>query len=162
MKAGGKVPAIVSKRNHFHSADELVEDALPFLPDQFKHPNFRQWLLRYTETVIKSVAAHYGLAASRGIEQAAELLCDPDYYETRRQYRAKMRRDMKEQAAKQEWERLERKNCPTAEQIAEQVRWTENQIDYHHVAMGRYEQELARLRMLTPKNIRLVAPKKIQ
>src|SRR5271157_5524519 len=119
------IPMVVSKRNHFRPADELVEDALPLLPDQFKHPDFRKWLTRYTETVIKSVASHFGLAASRGIEQAAELLCDPDYYETRRQQRAKGRRDWQEQQARQEWERLERLNCPTAEQIEEQIKWSE-------------------------------------
>lgn len=162
MKDGSKVPAIVSKRNQFKAADELVEDALPFLPDQFKHPDFQKWLLRYTETVIKSVAEHYGLAASRGIEQAADLLCDPEFYETRRRRRAKWRRDMQEQIAKQEWERLERQNCPTAEQIAQQIQFAERQVEYHHVSMGRYEQEAARLRALTPKNIRLVAPKKVQ
>ena len=86
-----KVPPVVSKRNEFHSADELVENALPRLPDQFQHPDFRKWLTAYTETTIKSVAMHFATAASRGIEQAAELLCDPEFYETRRQRRAKWR-----------------------------------------------------------------------
>jgi hypothetical protein len=75
------IPPIVSKRNHFTPADELVEDAVGFLPDQYKHENFRGWLTRYTETVIKSVASHFGLAAQRGIEQTANLLCDTEFYQ---------------------------------------------------------------------------------
>lgn len=156
------IPAVVSKRNEFSPADELVETHLPYLPEQFKHPDFRKWLTRYTEAVIKKVAHHFGVAAERGIEQAAELLCDPEFYETRRQKRANWRRQMADQTAKQEWERMERQMCPTAEQIAEQIKWSEEQVKYHQVELAKHETNLERLRAMRPKNIRLVPPKSIR
>ena len=112
--------------------------------------------------MIKSVASHFGVAASRGIEQAAELLCDPDFYETRRQRRAKWRRDQQEYQAKQEWDRIERLNCPTAEQIAEQIKWSERQVEYHQVEQAKHEKNLERLRAMVPKNIRIVPSKNVQ
>lgn len=156
-----RVPPIVSKRNEFSPADEFVETHVQNLPDQFKHPDFRVWLLRYTETVIKGIASDFGIAASRGIEQAANLLCDPEFYETRRKRRAKRRRDMAESQAKQDWERIERDNCPTAEQIAEQVSWAERQIAYHQRQEIFYQQRLVELKAKSPKNIRIF-PKSVQ
>ena len=162
MKEEGKIPPVVSKRNEFTPADELVENAIHFLPEQFKHLNFRKWLTTYTETTIKSVAMHFGVAASRGIEQAATLLCDPEFYETRRKRRAQWRRQMEEQEAKQKWDRIERQNCPTAEQLQEQIKWSEGQVEYHRAELAKHQQSLERLRSLVPKNIRLVPPKTIQ
>ena len=176
MKEEGKIPPVVSKRNEFTPADELVENAIHFLPEQFKHPNFRKWLTTYTETTIKSVAMHFGVAASRGIEQAATLLCDPEFYETRRKRRAQWRRQMEEQEAKQsapsmpdqpsclaqQWDRIEWQNCPTAEQLQEQIKWSEGQVEYHRAELAKHQQSLERLRSLVPKNIRLVPPKTIQ
>ena len=160
MKSTRAIPMIVSKRNQFRPADELVEYALPHLPDQFKHQDFRKWLTRYTETVIKSVASHFGVAAQRGIEQAAHLLCDPEFYETRRKQRATQRQQWKESQAKQEWERKERMHCPTAEQIAEQIKWSEHEIEYHRSQLSKHETALEQLRKLVPKNIRIVPQKK--
>ena len=154
-------PNVVSKQNHFTPADEFVEEAMPYLPEQFKHISFRPWLLRYTEGVIKQVATHFGTAAERGIEQAAELLCDPNFYETRKKRRAEQRRNWKEQEAKQEWDRIERQHCPTAEQIAQQIKWSTDQIAYHSDQMEKHKVALDRWHDMTPKNIRMV-PKKVQ
>lgn len=158
----GEIPAVVSKRNEFSPADEFVENALPYLPSQFKHVNFRGWLLQYTETVIRGVAHHFGVAADRGIQQAAELLCDPAFYETRRQKRAKWREQMQVQAEKQRLEAAERRLCPTAEQIAQDTKWCEDQLAYHEAGAEKCRATLERLRALSPKNIRLVPFHKIQ
>lgn len=155
------IPTIVSKRNEFRPADELVEDALPHLPDQFKHPDFRVWLLRYTEACIKSVASHFGIAAQRGIEQAAELLCDPDFYETRRQRRTERNKKMKEERAKQEWERIERTLAPTVEQIEESIKWNERQLAYYQGIVLKHEEALHKLRQTAPKHLQ-VAPRIVQ
>lgn len=154
-------PNIVSKRNEFTPADEFVEGAIPNLPEQFQHATFRAWLLRYTETVIRGVAYHFSTAADRGIQQAAELLCDPEFYETRKKRRENQRRSWKEQQAKQEWERIERQLCPTAEQIAQQIASCTNQVEYHTSQIEKYKATLERLHEMTPKNIRLV-PKGVQ
>lgn len=154
-------PNIVSKRNDFTPADEFVEEELPYLPEQFQHANFRPWLLRYTESVIKRVALHFSTAADRGIQQAAELLCDPDFYETRKKRRENQRRSWKEQQAKQEWDRIEATMCPTAEQIAQQIQSCTNQLAYHTEQAEKYKVTLERLHEITPKNIRMV-PKRVQ
>ena len=162
MKKTSAIPAVVSKRNEFLPAEELVENALPYLPDQFKHPDFRAWLTRYTETVIHDVAHDFEVGAAKGIGQTADLLCDPDFYATRRERRARERRRWEEEKTKQEWERIEAENCPTAEQIAKKIEWSEEQVVYHQNEIARHEQNLERLRVMVPKNIRLVPSKSIQ
>lgn len=154
-------PNIVSKRNQFTPADEFVEDAMPYLPEQFKHDSFRAWLLRYTETVIKGVAYHFSTAADKGIQQAADLLCDPEFYETRKKRRAEQKRSWKEQEAKQEWERIEKQHCPTAEQITQQIKSCTGQVAYHTEQLEKYKAALEHWQEMTPKNIRLI-PKGIQ
>jgi hypothetical protein len=162
MSAADAVPAVVSKRNQFDSAEELVEGALPYLPEQFKHPAFKSWLQRYTETVIHSVGRSFSVAAERGIQQATELLCDPEYYATKRQRRARERRRWEEDRAKQEMERIECMSCPTAEQIGKQIVACEHHAEYHREQLALYEKSLERLHAMVPKNIRLVPTKKIK
>lgn len=145
-----KIQPIVSQRNHFECADDLVENALHLLPNEFKHPNFRVWLVRYTERVIKSTASAFGVAAQRGIEQAAELLCDPKFYETKSKRRAETIKRMKEQRAQQEWERIERTLAPTAEQIEDQIRWRQRQVTYYQGKADEHVIELAKLQRMTP------------
>lgn len=156
MSNANPIPAVVSKRNEFTPADEFVENALPYLPAQFQHENFRPWLLKYTEGVIRGVAHHFGVAATRGIEQAAELLCDPEFYQTRKQRRAKEKQRMEEYQAKQNWDQMERRLCPTADQVAHDIKWCEDQLAYHQNSAKNCESRLASLRSMTPKNIRLV------
>jgi hypothetical protein len=150
------IPAVVSKRNEFTPADEFVENAIPYLPEQFQHEKFHYWLLKYTETVIKGVAHHFGVAAERGIEQAAELLCDPEFYQTRRARRSKQRQQIQDQVDKQKWEAMERRLCPTAEQIQHDIKWCEGQLAYHESGVEKNKAALERLRAMTPKNIRIV------
>ena len=161
MSLASSIPAVVSKRNEFTPADEFVENSMPYLPKEYQHVNFRAWLLKYTEEVIKGVASHFGLAAERGIAQAAELLCDPEFYETRKQRRAKQRRQWEEEKTKQEWDRIEQTMCPTAEQIEKQIKWAEQNLAYHESQAEKSRQRLNTLRSTTPRNIRLV-PKGIQ
>jgi hypothetical protein len=161
MNNANSIPKIVSKRNEFTPADEFVENAIPYLPKEFQHVNFRAWLLTYTEGVIKGVASHFGLAAERGIAQAAQLLCDPEFYETRRQRRAKWRKDMENQHQKAELERIERKVCPTAEQVAHDIKWCEDQLSYHQSEVSKCVNRLEELRELKPKNIRIIS-KRVQ
>lgn len=155
------IPNIVSYRNHFSPADELVDKGLPFLPNQFKHENFRAWLTRYTETVIKSIASDLAVGAQRGIEQTANMLCDPGFYELRKKRRMQERKRWKEERAKQEWERIERQHCPTAEQIKQQVAYSEREIKYCEAQIAKHTENLARLRNIAPKNIRFT-PKSVQ
>lgn len=151
---------VVSQRNHFESADDLVEDSVYRLPDQFKHPDFRAWLVRYTEATIRRVARSFIVGAERGIEQAAELMCDPDFYETKKKRRAENVKQNKERRAKEDWERIERTLTPTAEQIEDQIKWRLGQIAYYQGQVDANEVELAKLRKLAP-HMRVV-PKSVQ
>jgi hypothetical protein len=155
------IPAIVSRRNQFGPADELVEDALPFLPDQFKHEHFKAWLVRYTETVIKSVASDFGVAAQRGIEQAADLLCDPAFYATRRKRHATSRKKAAEERAQQAWERAQREACPTQEQLEEQVKHFESRRAYYQAQADSMEVKLHALRATSPQPLS-AAPRRVQ
>ena len=108
------------------------------------------WLLNYTETVIRGVAHHFGVAAERGIAQAAELLCDPEFYQTRKEKRKRWRQQMEEQQAKQKWDNMERRLCPTAEQIQHDIKWCEGQRAYHEDGVEKNRAALERLRGANP------------
>jgi hypothetical protein len=149
-----KIPPIVSQRNHFRPADELVEAALLRHPDKSEH--FKQWLTTYTESVIKNVADHFGLAAERGIKQAANLLCDPAFYETRRKRRTEWLRQMRESEERQNQERIERQTCPTAEHIEQALKYSEQSVAYHQKELAKHEANVQRLRAMSPRNIRLI------
>lgn len=150
-------PRLVSRRNHFDSAAQLVDAGMMHVPDELKHPNLAKWLLRFTEGVIRNVATAFATGAQKGIEQTAELLCDPDFYEHQREGRRKYLKQAREQQAHDEWERIQRKTCPTAQQLAEQIRWCDNQIVYHEQQMKKYREKLVELHGKQPMSIELRA-----
>jgi len=146
----------VSKRNEFTCAEELVEDALPHIPPGIPP---RSWLLTYTESVIRRLAHEFSVGAERGVLQTAELLCDPDFYETRKRRRTNQMKSWKQQQQMQEAEQRERLTCPTAEQLTQQIKNTKEQIDWHDKQLQGYRQQLERLEKMKTKNIRLVPRK---
>ena len=139
---------IVSKRNHFDSAAEIVDAA--FVPDELKHPNLSAWLLRYTEHVIQRVQHSFARAAERGIEQAAALICDPDFYEHRKESRKKALKQWRDREQEQEQERLQRKHWPTAEQIAQDIAWCDRELVYYHKQIEKYQAKLKELHAKLP------------
>ena len=156
-----KLPAIVSGRNHFRCAAEMVSDAMERLPDQFKHEKFQAWLLHYTELTIKSVASNYGTAAQRGIEQAADLLCNPTFYAQRKRRSATEMRRIRERQAQEQFERKQIELCPTAEQIEDMAAYHQRNIRYHKDRISENEIALAKLAQRSPTVI-TVAPEKVQ
>jgi hypothetical protein len=68
---------------------------------------------------------------------------------------------MEVQYQKAELERIERKVCPTAEQIAHDIKWCEDQLAYHQSGVSNCEIRLEELRRLEPKNIRIIS-KRVQ
>ena len=151
-----KAPPVVSKRNDFNCADDLVADAVIQLPEKYRDEKFHPWLVRYTENVIHRVSRSFAVAAERGVRQAADLLCDPNFYETRRKRRANWKKQMLEQKAAQEWDRLERVHCPTAEQIAKEIAHLEKSVADYELYLERAKNRLDVLRDMRPKNIRLM------
>ena len=148
------IPPIVSKRNHFTPADELVDSCIGGLPEEFRRENFRGWLLRYTESVIMHVAMDLATGAQRGIDQAAKLLCDPTYYATKRERRKREHERWEAQKAAQDFDRMERRTCPTAEQIRDEIRYVDGRLAQIPAEQQRLERRLDELKKMTPKNIR--------
>ena len=67
-----------------------------------------------------------------------------------------MRQQMQDQVDKQKWEAMERRLCPTAEQIPHDIKWCEGQLAYHQSEMEKTKAALERLRGMAPKNIRII------
>lgn len=141
---------VVSKRNHFDSADEIAERLLMSVPDELKHPNLGQWLKRCIEWTICDVARSFAVAAQRGIEQAAELIRDPDFEQHRRESRKKQLKRWREDEAKRDFERREAEAFPTAAQIEQTIRNCDNQIIYHREQIAKYEKRILELHSKVP------------
>jgi hypothetical protein len=151
-----RLPPLVSNRNHFESVETMVEDAMMFLPPELKHPGMKQFLLRFGERLVRETADAFSIGATKGIEQTANLICDPNFAANRRRRRALSIQRQKESEVRQENERQERMQCPTQEQLAEQINFCEEQVQYHDKELNRYKSSLERLKAIKPKNVRLI------
>ncbi len=153
-------PPVVSKRNHFLSAECLIncyfDRFLPEHPPRYlRTERVRAWLLKYTEDIIGHVAQSFAVGAQRGIEQTAKLLCDPDYYRTLKERRLRDSQRQKEYEAEQEAERLERELAPTGEQIEREISNLEKWIPDTESDLERMRERLKALRAMTPKHVRM-------
>jgi len=148
--AGTREKPIVSKRNHFDGAAEITERLLMNVPDELKHPNLARWLLHCVEWVICDVARDFAVGAQRGIEQTAELLRDPDFYEHRRESRKRLLKRFRDDQAKQTFEREQRKAFPTAEQIEQDIHYWENHLAYHSKEIEKAKTKLQELHAKVP------------
>jgi hypothetical protein len=110
-------PKIVSKRNHFESCVLMVEDHLRFLPKELQTDELKAWLVQYTEHVVSRVSNDFATAARQGIEQAAELIRDPEYFMTLKKRRASAIRRNADYQEQQDAARKQRHTSPTPDQI---------------------------------------------
>lgn len=102
-----KVPTLLTVNND--SAECLVDAYLHTLPKEMRGDVARAALVLYTERVISSVALSFEKASANAIRYAAELLCDPDFYEKHRQRRSRRNREFQESMERQKQERLMRR-----------------------------------------------------
>lgn len=102
----GKEFTPLTLRNECDTAACLVEAYFRGLPKEAQTESMRQWLLTYTESVIHSVAFSFEKAASNAIQYAGSFLCDPEFYERRRQRRKKDIASMRDQQEKLRADRL--------------------------------------------------------
>jgi hypothetical protein len=153
--------SVVSNRNHFDAAAEHVDRAIDSLPNEFKHLKFREWLQKYTERVVRDLSYSFATAAESGIRQAALLICNPDFYETKKRRNEKQTKRWKEDQAQQMWEQMQRQTCPTQEQIDQQVRRMNDLITYHQAEIANATKRLEELGAMIP-NKPLVEPKTLQ
>lgn len=152
---------VVNKRNHFDAAAEHVDRAMDSLPNEYKHPNFRKWCQSYTERVVREVAMSFATAAASGIQQAANLICNPDFYETRKRTNERQTKKWKEEHARQQWEHVQRRECPTAEQIAQEVKNLNGRITYCQGEIAEATKRLGELQAIVPSKP-LMEPKSVQ
>ncbi len=142
--------SIVSMRNHFDPADELVDKGMAHMPLQFHTPEMRSWMLAYTKDVIRKSAHAFGLAASRGIEQCAELLCNPLYGQKRKQARERQTKRFKQEMADQEFEQKRRLTHPTEDELKSSIKWHEQECKWLEGRVLEHQAALNRLREMYP------------
>lgn len=109
---------ILSHRNHLNSLDDQIDLALARL--DFTQPwtwtpetvdRFRSWVRSFGVRLIRLMAMDFEKGAERGVEQAANLLLDPAYYDTIKRRRkaelakfAERRKEQRLEAAEREAE----------------------------------------------------------
>lgn len=146
------IPSVVSKRNHFECARTLVERHWRHVP-----PDLREGLLTYTESVIRDAADAFAVGAERGIQQTAELLCDPAYYETLKERRKRQRELWAKEQEQQQRARDEERLAPTAAQIEEEETQLNREVEYAERTIKRSRERLQYLSTLKnwPKHVRI-------
>jgi hypothetical protein len=135
----------VTKRMHLFSIEDFVDSFLsnhnfnePLdLTDQHDLENFRLWMIRLVENVVFHVAMDFAGAAKAGIDQAATLMQDPDYYETVKKRRRRSKQRDEEYQREQKKEQLRRELLPTKEEIEIEKAQLQRDIE-------RYKNELTR------------------
>lgn len=133
-----------------------MDRGLRSLPKQFRdEPGIRQRLISYTADVVRSVAYDFAKGAERGIEQAAKLLNDPDYYLTLKERRRRAQERHDAYQAQQDQERLERRLAPTAAQIEDEMAQVERYISDYERDLERWRDRLKTLKAMVPKHVRI-------
>lgn len=89
----------------------------------------REWLIPYTQHVIQRAMWDFTKGAQRGIEQMAQLIQDPDYYEKRKGRRKRGIESVKESQRRQESEQYMLTHHPTQEQLEQQIQRCEADIE---------------------------------
>jgi hypothetical protein len=126
-----KIPPVVTKRNEFTSLQARVEDALYRFPEEGRvmtKAEMRRSLLTFAEQITLDCMFAYQKGADKGIEQAAHLMNDPDYYETVKARRKRSAERQKEWDEQQRTERLERDHDPVyrAKHITDLHKWLDD------------------------------------
>lgn len=143
------LPPIVGKRNHFESVQEVVDDATfsicRMFPDwdEKATDRFRAWLSEYSVRLLHEIMWALKTGADRGIEQAAALLRDPDYYQNRKR-RDKLQRERRsEKRREEERQRLEKEIAgPTEAELRRKRAMLERQLAYYRERIQETEEEL--------------------
>lgn len=147
-------PPVVSKRNHFESVSSMVDSYWGRVPKELRTPELRKFLENYTDSLVRWVSHMFTVGAERGIEQTATLLCDPDYYLTLKERRKRDRERHEAYQKQQDIERLERQQCPTAEQVEKMRGDLTDRIAGHEKQIERWKEQLAALPE-NPKHVRM-------
>lgn len=142
------IPPAVSYRIGFTPLDLEVDMFFPQLHalcPSADEQQVRKWLSAFGGRLLRHIQTVLGKAAAAGIDQAIDIILDPEYYEHRLQ---RDRRRNKEWSAKRQLERQElerRKREPTAEDIERHRQYIENQIAWHRSSLEKYLKELANI-----------------
>lgn len=147
-------PPVVGKRNHFESAESYVDTYWVRLPVALRTPELRDYLIHFTAGLIRQMAWYFSVGAQRGIEQTAKLIVDPEFYATVKERRRRERERQEAYQHQQEQERLERTQCPTAEQVEEMRHSLEQYIKGYENQIASWKARLDAL-PANPKHIRM-------
>lgn len=125
-----ELPPVVNKRNEFGSIQAMVEDALGRYPEEGRivsRQGMVEFLTRFAESVSRDCMYAYQKGADRGIEQAMNVMNDPEYYVTVKQRRKRAVERNAEYQEQQRVERLERDHDPEfrAQHITHLRQWIE-------------------------------------
>lgn len=143
------VPPVVSNRNEFPSALREVEFALSWFAaafpdfDRQRLPELEKWLYNLTRQIAHDLTWALKTGAERGIEQAANLALDPNYYEKKKQRFKRAREQAAVKSAAEKRERLERQVIGPSETELRQKRMRlEYDVAWHRRELERCELEL--------------------
>jgi hypothetical protein len=96
--------------------------------------------------MIHSACWDFGKAAERGIAQAANLICDPDYYERKKVGRKRSAINRAERDAQQRRERLIIESTPpTDDEMARERNRLERDAWWHRQELERIQKRLAQI-----------------
>lgn len=140
----------VSKRNHVTSLDLLIEDLLEGWNGHAydSRESLETLLKRFGQILITRVSWDFAKGATRGIEQMANLIQDPDYYETKQKRRKGEKRRQAEYQSDREREHYRRRFEPTPQEVAHDIADSLRSIEYHSKAISAAQVRLAELRAL--------------
>ena len=99
------LPPTSTRRNDLPSLEDLVDMALTDRAIQGKP--LREVLLRFGMTLLQSLEFRLGKAAERGIEQALQVVTNPQFYADKRRRRQAWRNKMQQEREENRKSRFE-------------------------------------------------------
>lgn len=127
------LPNVVGNRNHFVAIEDYA-DLLIRSHSGFTESD-RPEVMQLLRQMVHEIADAMSTGAERGISQAAELILDQKYYESKKSRRARSNKAEADRRAEEEVSRQRRRGDPTIAEIGESMRHLNENISYHEKAL---------------------------
>lgn len=171
MSAQHKVrtePKLISKRVHFTSLRQLVEQLIPEwregAPDFVGKEGWeklREAFYKFGDHLMEAIQNDLEEGSKRGIAEAINLIRDPDFYEVKKKRNQKWNAQMKASQVEQDAIR-DRHNRGeyTEEEIEQMIKQAERDIEWHTKSLAGSQQKLFKLQNAKPMtpNVEIVWP----
>lgn len=153
VKREREVKQAVTKRMHLTSLEDVVNDALERFPrrpvdlgDEKVRESLREWLTQFADSLALHLEMDFQSAAKRGIEEAAKLIRDPEYYETVKKRRQSYKRQEEECRKQQEEEReRHRRGEYTSEERERKIAYLKSSIEHSKKWLALEQEQLLKL-----------------